>query len=303
MSLHPSNLKDGCRIALQYFGIFRYPLKPEEIHIFNPVKATFEETRVALDELLKEGSIYKTGPFLSPDNNEDWADYRIKANEKAYRLLAGSGIYASIIASFPFVRGVAISGSLSKFCATEIVDIDYFIITEADRLWIARSFLHLFKKLTFITGHQHYFCMNYFVDTKALTISHPNLYSAIETTTLLPVYNAAVIEQFYKENDWVKEFLPNHPGLINHTYLLKNKKQLIKKTIEGIASLLFPGKFNVFLMKITDWKWKRKWRRAGYPEDEYDSAFMTRLHISKNHPVDFEKKVLAKLAEFQNTGR
>ena len=65
---------------------------------------------------------------------------------------------------------------------------------------IARTFLHLFKKLTFITGHEHYFCMNYLVDTNALKITHTNLYSAIETVTLLPVYNSTLVKEFMEEN-------------------------------------------------------------------------------------------------------
>ena len=54
----------------------------------------------------------------------------------------------------------------------------------------------------------------------------------------------------------------------------------------------FPVKINHWLMKLTDWKWRRKWKRQGYPEQEYDRAFLTTIHISKNHPVDYEKKVL-----------
>lgn len=302
MALQPSSLKDGCFLALQYFGIFRYPLKMEEIRDFNPVKATPDETRSALDELAAEGTIYQRGPFFLPVKDEEWVPARIIANERAYQLLEKSGNYVSVIASFPFVRGIAISGSLSKFCATANPDIDYFIITEADRLWIARTFLHLFKKLTFLTGHQHYYCMNYFIDTKALTITHPNMYSAIEAATLLPVYNAPVIDRFYKENSWVHDYLPNHPGPVNLSYLRKNKKQPVKMAIEGITGIFFPAKLNHFLMKLTDRKWRRKWKRAGYPEADYDRAFMTSIHISKNHPVDYEKKVLASIADYQNPG-
>jgi hypothetical protein len=303
MASQPTRLKDGCLLALQYFGIFRYPLKIEEILVFNPVKATMKETRSALDQLMAEGTIYQRGPFFLPVKDEEWVPERIIANENACYLLEKSGKYVSIIASFPFVRGIAISGSLSKFCASTQPDIDYFIITEADKLWITRTLLHLFKKLTFVTGHQHYFCMNYFVDTNALTITHPNLYSAIEAATLLPVYHATVIDQFYNENDWIDQYLPNHPGPVNLTYLRKNKKQPVKKAIEGIAGIFFPGKVNYFLMKLTDRKWRSKWKRAGYPEVDYDRAFMTSIHISKNHPVDYEKKVLASIAEYQMQGR
>ena len=174
--------------------------------------------------------------FFLTEDNQDWGDERHQGNERAFRLLEESGKYVKIIAGFPFVSAIAISGSLSKFYASENTDIDYFIITEANRLWIARTLLHLFKKLTFITGHQHYFCMNYFVDTNALEITHPNLYSAIETVTLLPVYNAVIIKRFMKENAWTKNYLPNYSLQDHLSYLTEHTKRIFKKSRSAYVS-------------------------------------------------------------------
>jgi hypothetical protein len=291
------NLKNGCRLVLHYFSIFRYPLTAVEIHKFNPVRANAEEIDRALKELAAEGKIFHQDGYYLPGNNLEWIGERRTSNDRAYALLARSGKYVRLIASCPFVRGIAISGSLSKFAASAHPDIDYFIITRADRLWIARSLLHLFKKFTFITGHQHFFCMNYFIDTQALRITHANKYTAIEVATLLPVYNAELIRQFCLENQWVSDYLPNHPGPDHFEYLIKEQRFSLKKIMEGIINLCFPARLNRFFMMLTDKKWRRKWKKAAYPAEDYDKAFMTSLHISKNHPVDYEKKVLAKLAE------
>jgi len=296
----PKDLKEGCLQALRYFGIFRYPLTLREIHRFNPFPATLEETRDALNLLMRDNDVFQAGEYYSVENKKEWAGDRIAGNERACRLLERSGKYAAIIASFPYVRGIAISGSLSKYYASENPDIDYFIITAADRLWIARTLLHIFKKLTFLTGHQHYFCMNYFVDEKALKITHPNLYSSIEVATLLPVFNAPVIQQFFNENTWIREFLPNHSFSPDFSYLSSYRKQRVKRLLERIIGLLSPDKMNGTLMKITDRKWRRKWKRKGYPEKDYDRAFLTQQHISKNHPVDYEKKVLQTLTRYQD---
>jgi len=301
MDSNPSNITDACLQTLRYFGIFKYPLSVEEIYQFNRTETSLAEIKAALSRLLEDGTIYQSGKFFLLEDNEDWVIERIKGNERASRLLERSGRYASVIASFPFVRGIAISGSLSKYYASEDPDIDYFIITDTNRLWIARSLLHLFKKLTFVTGHQHYFCMNYFVDTSALKIIHPNLYTSIEVATLLPVYHAPLLEQFLVENRWIREYLPNHPGMVDFKYMLRRRRQPVKKILEWIIRCLFPASMNRSLMKLTDWKWRRKWRRAGYPESAYDKAFYTDLHISKNHPVDFEKKVLKTMSQYQTS--
>ena len=279
----------------QYFVIFQYPLTAHEIHQFFPVRANPGEITRALEELTSEGKIYSADGYYLPENNVSWIQERHASNKRAYDLLARSGKYVRLIASCPFVRGIAISGSLSKFSATDNPDIDYFIITGSDRLWIARSLLHLFKKLTFITGHQHYFCMNYFVDMKALEITHTNRYSAIEMATLLPVYNASLIGQLYRENLWIHDYLPNHAGPDCLDYLITERRFHLKKIMERMINLFLPGRLNGFLMRLTDKKWRRKWEKAAYPMEEYDRAFMTSLHISKNHPADYEKKVLTTL--------
>ena len=84
---------------------------------------------------------------------------------------------------FPFVRGVFISGSLSKRCAAEKEDVDYFIVTSANRLWIARTIMHLYKKLTYLRGRQDRYCMNYFIDEEALEIKEKNIFTAVEMIT------------------------------------------------------------------------------------------------------------------------
>jgi len=296
-----STVEKGCISCLNYFAIFKFPLTAEEIHLFNTARATHEEMKFCLRKLTDKQHIFKINGFYLPEYKPEWVAERNRGNQRAMELLNRSGKFVKIIAGFPFVRGVAISGSLSKFYASKEADIDYFIITDANRLWIARTLLHLFKKLTFITGHQHYFCMNYFVDTNALEITHQNLYSAIETVTLLPVFNAVLVESFMEKNRWVKQYLPNHDSPPNEKFLIKRKKYHCKHFIEWLLNLIAPSRLNSLLMNLTDRKWKRKWESHGYSEKEYTEAFQTEIAISKNHPDDYQKKVLSALTEKQQT--
>lgn len=286
------SIDEGILFTLKYFGLFKYPLEVEEIHPFNPFPCTFNQTMDALEKLVSDGKIYKISSFYACEKNADWVSERLNGNNRAYRLLNHSRPYVSIIASFPFIRGIAFSGSLSKFYASEQADMDFFIVTESNRLWIARTLLHTFKKLTFLTGHQHYFCMNYFVDKQALSIVHRNYYSAVELATLLPAYKSDVIKNLFEQNEWLFQFLPNHPGVNNLEYHIQKGKQPFKKAIEMVFNLLFPRKLNTFLMNLTDRKWRHKWKKGGYDMKHYDKAFLTTTHISKNHPVDYEKIVL-----------
>ncbi len=94
-------------------------------------------------------------------------------------------------------------------------DIDFFIITKADRLWICRTLLVLYKKV-FLLNSRKYFCVNYFVDENNLKIKDKNMFTAIEVKHLLSVYNPELIGHFKEINNWTNEFIPgslNRPKL------------------------------------------------------------------------------------------
>jgi len=288
----------GIRRTLEYFELFNYPLLPAEIHRFHPLDCSVEEILTTLEIMQTGGTVFcSRDGFYTISKHESWSDKRTAGNIRAQALLSRSGRFTRIISSFPFVDAIAISGSLSKFYAGKNADIDYFIITARNRLWIARSLLHLFKKLTFIAGYQHYFCMNYFIDTEAFVLTDKNIYTAIELATMIPVYGQDKVVGMMKLNTWLRDYLPNDTGSLNPDYLESARPERIKHLAERVINTLNPEKLNIFLMRLTDRKWRAKWSRKGFPMADYNRAFHTSLHISKNHPADFQKRILLALGD------
>ncbi len=284
--------------TLEYFSLFKYSLLPEEIYRFLSLSCSRKDVDFQLVEMLSRKTVFisKEG-FYSNINNPDWSIERKKGNSRAENLLKRSHRFVKVISSFPFVLSIAISGSLSKYYADMDADIDYFIITKKNRLWITRTLLHFYKKLTFISGHEHYYCMNYFVDETDLEIDQKNIYSAIETVTLLPVYNKELLLKLKVENSWIKKYLPNENFEQDCRFVLGTKNEPIKNFIERIINLVGANKLNVYLMNLTDRKWRSKWKKKSYPMDRYDEAFYTTLQISKNHPANYQAHVLKALDE------
>src|SRR6185436_14110695 len=177
----------GILRTLAYFDIFQYPLTKKEITQFFP--DFFSDARLGpiLQSMVLNKTVFLHNDFYSLHDNPLLAYRRKEGNFRAKKLIPRAYSIGRFLCRFPFVKAIAISGSLSKDFADENADIDFFIITKANRLWIARTMMHLFKKLTFITGHQHYFCMNYYIDEEALMIQEKNIFTAIEICTLLPV--------------------------------------------------------------------------------------------------------------------
>ncbi|MBI1222258.1 MAG: hypothetical protein GC180_06600 [Bacteroidetes bacterium] len=279
--------------TLSYFDYFKYPLNADEIHRFLEVPSTPVDIQNCLLEMMDEQKVSSDGTFYSLYGKTPLFERRKISNALAMELIPRAKSVGRFLYRFPFVRFVGISGSLSKLYADEKTDFDFFIVTAPNRLWIARSFMHAFKKLSFLFNKQEHYCMNYYLDSDHLQLEDRNRYTSIELSTLIPVVNSTLYKRLIRENFWLKENVPN----FHLSQVVTDHRQMmpVKFLSEFLINLFFPSRLNHLLMRITDIKWKRKWQRAGYPMEDYDLAFRTREYISKNHPKNYQKRVLTQM--------
>lgn len=285
MSLEKDILK-----VLAYFDIFHYPITAEEIRSYlhsTPIEKELQET---LQQLCSKKRIFHHDDLYFLQNNLSLVNQRRNDNRRAEILLKTAYKISSFLFQFPYVRGIGISGSLSKNVADENADIDFFIITKSNRLWIARTLMHLFKKLTFLVKKQHWFCMNYYIDEDALQISDKNIYTAIEVVTLIPVSGNAALEKFYEANSWTQAYFPNYK-LITASGR-KPKSSLLKRSIESLFNNSFGETLDNYLMTITSKRWSKKELEGRLNIKGGRMGLRTSKHFSKPNPAFFQKKVL-----------
>jgi hypothetical protein len=284
------NIRKDILATLAYFNMFDYPLKKNEIFLFLGHCNDYREFEQALTNLLKDSAVFKMAEFYSLQNDFKLAIRRFRGNEKAISMLKNAEKAAGIIAAFPFVRAVAVSGSLSKYFADEQSDIDFFIITRANRLWIARTLLHIFKKLTFIVHRQHHFCMNYFIDDEEPGIMEKNIYTAMEVATVLPLRDNGSFDQFFKANNWASVFFPNK---YLHTPPVKNTgKSWIKSLAEKSLNNKFGNSLDNYLMNQTAKKWNAKTLSNKKDNKGMLMSMHVGKHYSKPNPEVFQKTIL-----------
>lgn len=285
--------------TLSYFNIFQHPLYADEILKFLKQPISINHLQSVLAEMVHDELIFQSGNLYSLSNNLEMFERRLKGAECAAKRMNEAHKAGRIISVFPFVKSVCISGSLSKGYADEKSDIDFFIITEKNRLWICRTLLHIFKKFTFLVNKQHSFCMNYFIDESMLCIEEQNIFTATEIATLLPVYNHQLHDKLLETNDkWVKDTLPNFKYNLSATATLDSRKHLTL-LFEWLINLAAPKRLNEWLMKITDRRWRNKWEKKNYPMDEYHLAMKTKWYVSKQHPKNYQKQVLDKATTYK----
>lgn len=284
-----NELKSNILKTLIYFDVFSYPITIEELLDFMHFqRAELPVLESALQELCNEKIVYKLTTFYSLKRDEARVEKRLKGNSHAQKFIEIAYKKAKFIGAFPYVRGVCISGSLSKGYMDESGDIDYFIITQPERLWIARTILVLYKKIFLLNSRKH-FCVNYFIDTNNLQIPDKNIFTATEVLTLIPAYNTELFDKFIKHNDWAYRYLPNKKNTnnVDVNYQKNNFKLYFEKMLDG----KWGEKLDDFLMKFTLNKWRKKFKHL--QEENFELALRTRKYVSKHHPQSFQLKVLS----------
>ena len=287
MELRPSILR-----TIAYFDLFNYPLTARDIHRFLDTEVVMPVLEEELGSLIHQGRLYRTGVYYSVKNDPALAQKRQRGEILADDLLRIAARNARLLYQFPYVVGVCISGSLSKRCADDRSDIDYFIITRANRLWIARTLMHLLKKLSYIRGRQHHFCMNYYVDEQALEIREKNIFTAIELMTLMPMCGNGGLDRFFEANDWTSRYLPHyrHRHWTGRGY---HRASLLKRLLERLFNNRLGDALEKQLCKITDRRWKKKTERQDLNMRGEIMALQCSPHYSRPDPERFQRKILA----------
>jgi len=274
-----------------YFSIFNYPLKLDEICNFS-VSKNKDGIQKDLEELVSKKVIFKVDDYYLMAQHRESIEKRIMGNQMAVNALVKAKERASFIAKFPFVEAVGVSGSLSKGYYDKDSDIDFFVITQPDKVWLCRTFLMLYKKL-FLLNSRKYFCINYFMSSANLEVQEKNRFTATEIKTLMPFHGKNPFEEFYKRNEWVSgifaEFVPQLDTIENI------KKPKAVRMAEVIFDTQLGNALDHSFKKITVHFWKIKFSQMAH--EDFKVALKSTKHISKHHPLNFQKKVIGALNE------
>lgn len=277
--------------TLLYFSIFKYPLTIEELFIFSDI-ASKKEMNTQLNFLLEKGIIFKFERFYTDSNDMSLIKRRLEGNLMAEQIMPKAKKVAKLISKFPYVESVNISGSLSKGFYDKDGDIDFFIITKPNRLWVSRTFLILYKKILLLNSRK-YFCVNYFISSNQLEISEKNRFTATELLTLIPLYGKNVFNSFIKENKWHNLYFPNAKDH-NLSLIKETNKVWITIAIEAVFNTKIGNFTDTFLRKMTLSKWKSKFSNT-IKGNDFNIAMKSTKNVSKHHPQNFQKKVIDKL--------
>lgn len=236
-SLSPELARSALLYCLHYFAFFKHALSLEELERYSPLALSRTQIRQRLQRLEQEGQIVGHASYYALE--AEHLKRRLDHEQRNWRNLARAKKVGRFIGAFPFVRGVYISGSLSKlgFSGAD-EDYDFFIITRAGRLWTARFFLILFKK-TLLFNSKRFFCLNLFRSEADLSFKQPNRYVATELASLVPVVSKGTNGKLWQANTWLAEYFPNFRPWPAEPVPQQNSPALAPSAFETWAMRLF----------------------------------------------------------------
>ena len=192
---------------LLYADIFDFPLTFDEIYKFLEFETDTQSVKTMLDEAISRQEIICKDGYYSLASKPDLVTTRKERFEMAQTLWPVALHYGGWIAALPFVRMVAITGSLAVNNPRDSVDdIDYFIITEPNRLWLCRALVIAMVRYAHRRGV--HLCPNYLLTENATRFSEHNLYTARELSQMVPIYGETYYVTIRRENAWSSEYLP-----------------------------------------------------------------------------------------------
>ncbi len=283
-------IKQAILWTVAYADVFDYPLTLDEIHWY---LCGLSASREEVEDTLRRRGLCPThlshltrdaydpyGGYYTLPGRESIVALRQQREGVAAGLWRKAWSYAHRIAQLPFVRMVALTGSLAVGNVQPGADIDYLIITEQGRLWLCRATVIALGLLAARQGD--IICPNYFLSERALAVTERNLYTAHEFAQMIPLYNVAAYEQIQTSNAWVRHYLPNATGLP----CLTNKILATKPT--GLADMQRPQDTRLKKTaeaafrtrtgaRLEEWEMKRKLRKYRHelelhPESDFSPS-------------------------------
>ncbi|MFO7538611.1 MAG: hypothetical protein R6X32_11205 [Chloroflexota bacterium] len=254
--------------TIVYSDVFDYPLTLAEIHRYlEGVAATPAAVENALNNgrLLPNHLVYQP-PFYMLSGREEIAQIRQRRATISQALWPAAVQYGRLIASLPFVRMVAVTGSLAVNNIDEgaDADIDYLVVTQSGRVWLSRAFIIGIVRLAARRGYA--LCPNYILAEAALAFPDQNLYTARELLQTVPLYGLTLYQKMRQVNTWTRRFMPNAVNAPLFRPNLSAPYPFIQKMIE-LPWRTPAGRW------LDNWEMRRKIRKFSSSHGSHEADF------------------------------
>ena len=255
-----SKLERAILETVAYADVFDYPLTAQEIHRYLhlvPAPRGAVEAMLAPPSLIGGWLQESAGFYMLPGRTE-LAAIRRQREALAERAWPRAVSYGLRMSGLPFVRMVALTGSLAMHNGDGRADFDYLLVAEPGRVWTCRAWTLLLARLAAAQGCQ--LCPNFILSADNLEMSQRNLYTAHELAQMVPLAGEEIYWRLRHANRWSEAYLPNAGGPPDgspaHNPVLRSIRRRPLLSAISEAALRLPAGD-----RLEGWEMKRKIRK------------------------------------------
>jgi hypothetical protein len=208
LALTYSALEQSFLQSVLYAALFNYPLSGAQLCEALIGESADESALAACyaRSPMLQAAIECADGFYFPRGRRDLLETRARREASSRMLLTKLRGLQALVRHMPFVRMVALSGSLAHLNADDEADLDLFVIVAPGRVWSVTLTTLLVARLL---GWRRSLCLNYVVSERALMVGPADLFSANQIIHLQPIMGAEGYRRFLDANRFVERFYPN----------------------------------------------------------------------------------------------
>lgn len=234
--------------TLIYANIFDYPLKGYEVFKWLiDEETTLIKVEKGLNRLLKKKKIQFFKDYFFLKGNKGLLLTRKRRYKYSKKFLIKAKLLTQVLKIIPWIKLVGISGGLAVDNSDKKDDIDLFLITDKNRLWLSRilmiaifDFLRVRRKVGMkskqVAGK---FCLNTILDEDHLEQTSKDLYTAHEVLQMKLLWQReGVYTKYLSDNNWAFEHLPNWTSRVKYSKVKKPQGSKVIDRVEVFAKWL-----------------------------------------------------------------
>lgn len=223
-------------LTISYSDQFQTPLTKAEIY-YRQIKTKFSAELIynSLTQLEKLGLVDHAQDCYFLKGRKDLLG--IFNKRKIISLQKRNEItqFTHLISWLPWIKAAFLTGSVTQNNAKENDDLDFMIVCQNNRLWLARIVLMIIttmvgKRRSWQGEEENSWCLNLWLEEDYLSMppSRRNIYTAFEVGQTELIYQLDDVGQkFFHNNLWMRKFLPQiklsdkplfYPRLLTHFF-------------------------------------------------------------------------------------
>jgi len=192
--------------TLAYADLFDYPLRPEEIHDgLLACEASVDDVGEALQDWERRGVIEQHHRLYFLRDRRQLVAVREQRQQQTLALLQKNAWLLRLMARWPGVRSLSLSGAAAFENCKPNDDLDVFIIAAPRRLWTIYVTLVILLKLV---GKRKTICLNCLFDQEHLRLNERDFFVAHQIAFLRPFSGGEYFRRFLLANAWIYSYLP-----------------------------------------------------------------------------------------------